>query len=162
MGSDSGGLAPDHTVAPTSSSRPCAGHGIPLNATLVEMLGEHFSHRTERRGCGYTQATRHLAVLVNQRPEDRDTLAKLLPTRAGEGSKADLHRTICALLSSLEREESRLLAEIIADLVAPRASGAGELAARARSRRTTFSRSPIGLCDGADASTSWCRMQAIR
>ncbi|QBQ16605.1 hypothetical protein [Acinetobacter haemolyticus] len=30
----------------------------PLSAKLTEMLNEHFSHQTERRGCGYTQATR--------------------------------------------------------------------------------------------------------
>ena len=41
-------------------------HDIPLTRTLEDMLDEHSSHRTERRGCGYTQATRHLAALVNQ------------------------------------------------------------------------------------------------
>ena len=46
-------------------------HGLWLNTTLVGMLDEHFSHRTERRGCGYTQATRHLAVLVNRARPDR-------------------------------------------------------------------------------------------
>lgn len=40
-------------------------HGLPLSRTLQDMLDEHSSHRTERRGCGYTQATRHLAALVN-------------------------------------------------------------------------------------------------
>jgi len=39
---------------------------LPLARTLEDMLDEHSSHRTERRGCGYTQATRHLAALVNQ------------------------------------------------------------------------------------------------
>jgi len=28
---------------------------FPLSAKLTEMLNEHFSHQTERRGCGYTQ-----------------------------------------------------------------------------------------------------------
>ena len=41
-------------------------HGLPVARTLEEMLDEHSSHRTERRGCGYAQATRHLAALVNQ------------------------------------------------------------------------------------------------
>lgn len=40
-------------------------HGFRLNAVLYEMLNEHHNHRTERRGAGYTQATRHLAVHVN-------------------------------------------------------------------------------------------------
>ena len=39
--------------------------GLPLRRTLVEMLDEHFSHHTERRGCGYTQATRYLSPLIN-------------------------------------------------------------------------------------------------
>lgn len=40
--------------------------GLRLARTAEEMLDEHSSHRTERRGCGYTQATRFLAVRVNQ------------------------------------------------------------------------------------------------
>lgn len=40
--------------------------GFRLCDTLYEMLNEHHSHRTERRGAGYTQATRHLATFVNQ------------------------------------------------------------------------------------------------
>lgn len=39
--------------------------GLPLCRQLVEMLDEHFSHCTERRGCGYTQASRHLATYIN-------------------------------------------------------------------------------------------------
>lgn len=41
-------------------------HDMPLSAKLTEMLNEHFSHQTERRGCGYTQATRVLAEFINQ------------------------------------------------------------------------------------------------
>lgn len=41
----------------------------PLAGRLVEMLNEHFSHQTERRGCGYTQATRVMAEYINQ-PRD--------------------------------------------------------------------------------------------
>lgn len=43
--------------------------GLPLCRTLREMLDEHPAHRTERRGCGLTQATRLLAGHVN-RPRD--------------------------------------------------------------------------------------------
>ncbi|TDR35765.1 hypothetical protein DFR29_1346 [Tahibacter aquaticus] len=42
---------------------------LPLCRALAEMLDEHFVHRTERRGCGYTQATRFLSDFVN-RPRD--------------------------------------------------------------------------------------------
>ncbi|MBK0062970.1 MULTISPECIES: hypothetical protein [unclassified Acinetobacter] len=38
----------------------------PLSEKLTEMLNEHYSHQTERRGCGYTQATRVIAEIVNQ------------------------------------------------------------------------------------------------
>ena len=44
-------------------------YGFPLNATLTEMLNEHYTHHTERRGCGYTQATRYIAEYIN-RPRD--------------------------------------------------------------------------------------------
>lgn len=109
-------------------------HDIALNKTLVEMLNEHYSHRTERRGCGYTQASRHLAVLVNAPPEQQaETMAKLFPAwvRAqaltsdalSEAATEKLH----TLIELLEREESRLLAAIIADLVRPDATGAPEL-----------------------------------
>jgi len=40
--------------------------GCRLNKTLYEMLGEHAKHHTERRGCGFTQATRHLGAHINQ------------------------------------------------------------------------------------------------
>ncbi|WP_410210393.1 hypothetical protein [Aquirhabdus sp.] len=40
--------------------------GMPLSVKLVEMLNEHFLHQSERRGCGYTQATRVLAEYINQ------------------------------------------------------------------------------------------------
>lgn len=108
--------------------------GCRLNDTLVEMLGEHFTHCTERRGCGYTQSTRHLAVLVN-RPlsERREVIGKLFPgwaraalrepwPQADSRDGADsglfpLRQVLHGLPAKLEREESRLLASIIADLV---------------------------------------------
>lgn len=40
--------------------------GLGLHRTLREMLDEDPAHRTERRGCGYTQATRFLSTFVNQ------------------------------------------------------------------------------------------------
>lgn len=40
-------------------------HVHPLSNKLCEMLNEHYSHQSERRGCGYTQATRVLAEYVN-------------------------------------------------------------------------------------------------
>lgn len=44
----------------------------PLSNKLTEMLNEHFSHQTERRGCGFTQATRVIAEYVSQQ---RDLLS---------------------------------------------------------------------------------------
>lgn len=38
---------------------------FPLSDKLTEMLNEHYSHQTERRGCGFTQATRVLAEFIN-------------------------------------------------------------------------------------------------
>lgn len=47
-----------------------------LHRTLGEMLDELPVHRTERRGCGYTQATRFLATYVNNEgaPDDASDL----------------------------------------------------------------------------------------
>lgn len=45
---------------------------IPLSKNLTEMLNEHFSHQTERRGCGFTQATRVIAEFINQENEESD------------------------------------------------------------------------------------------
>lgn len=43
----------------------CSDVGLALHRTLTDMLCEDPSHRTERRGCGYTQATRFLAAYIN-------------------------------------------------------------------------------------------------
>lgn len=40
--------------------------GLGLHGILREMLNEHPNHRTERRGCGYTQGTRFLSTFVNR------------------------------------------------------------------------------------------------
>lgn len=97
----------------------CEAHGLALNATLTDMLHEHFSHRTERRGCGFTQATRHLAALVNRpRSESRETIEKLFP-KWGDASAEVLQQALRALMPLLEREESRMLVAIMADLVLP-------------------------------------------
>ena len=44
----------------------------PLSAKLTDMLNEHFLHQTERRGCGYTQATRVMAEFINEPRSDQD------------------------------------------------------------------------------------------
>lgn len=105
-------------VEPHELVEVLAAQGFPLNATLIEMLGEHYSHRTERRGCGFTQASRHLAVLVNRaRDQSQDAVDQLFPW--GRKQHEDLGLVLFALSAQLQREESRLLASIIADLVLP-------------------------------------------
>ncbi len=124
------------SLAPHELCDLLQAEGCRLNNTLVEMLSEHFSHCTERRGCGFTQSTRHLAVLVN-RPlsERREVIGKLFPSwarvalreplaEATDGVDAgsglsQLRQVLRDLPAKLAREESRLLAAIIADLVMP-------------------------------------------
>jgi len=91
--------------------------GMPLNGKLVAMLAEDPVHRTERRGCGYTQATRHLAARINQ-PRDWAGLDDL-SLFAGLGNERDRQATVRAMPERLEREESRLLAALIRDMVQP-------------------------------------------
>lgn len=137
--------------------------GFTLNATLEEMLNEHYSHRTERRGSGYTQATRHLADYINA-PRDGDSFDDLRLFRDWNGlelkivlqkladlniqagwrhldrqpevlkqldasddpelvamvrTEMDRQQRLRSLPTLLEREESRLLAEIMVDIVLP-------------------------------------------
>lgn len=40
-------------------------HNLELHRSFQDMLNELPAHRTERRGCGYTQATRFLSTFVN-------------------------------------------------------------------------------------------------
>ncbi|PTQ89989.1 hypothetical protein [Agitococcus lubricus] len=60
---------------------------MPLSDTLIEMLNEDYTHRTERRGCGYTQATRALATNINlARTDELDDLK--LFNRANQGLRS--------------------------------------------------------------------------
>ncbi|MET0553288.1 MAG: hypothetical protein ABW221_09635 [Vicinamibacteria bacterium] len=137
--------------------------GFRLCPTLYEMLNEHYSHRTERRGAGYTQATRFLADFVNRprRPYDYEealifadrspaAVQNLIagaaalgvdlpfrnldqrdlpePLRGDPAVQAQYARlaagqaVLRTLAQRLEREESRLLAGIVIDLVLARAT----------------------------------------
>lgn len=122
--SDAPGEVPDHELVTAFQA-----HGLPLNATLVEMLNEHFSHRTERRGCGYTQATRHLADLINRPPaQHREAVTKLFARGVRAVTESDTATTtvaqvVDALTAASAREESLLLARLIADVVHRAAAG---------------------------------------
>jgi hypothetical protein len=113
MPTDDGG-----TLTPHELVTVFAELGLPLNATLKEMLGEHFSHRTERRGCGYTQSSRHLAVLVNRPPgSSQNPASQIFP--GGVPSPLDFLQKLNEVGERLEREESRVLLALIRDLVLP-------------------------------------------
>ena len=91
-----------------------ARFGLQLNTLLVEMLNEHHHHRTERRGCGYTQASRYLATWINQAVDERATGAEILFANPVPNSDiASLQRRINA---RLKYEESLLLAGLIFDI----------------------------------------------
>lgn len=91
-----------------------ARHGAALHPTLIEMLNEHHSHQTERRGCGYTQATRFLADLINRDPAIPCGAGHLFD-RAVEAEA--IGRALLPVSAQLERIESRLLLAIMSDLV---------------------------------------------
>jgi hypothetical protein len=160
-------VSPPQADAPSSSPpseehhellRVFDAHGFRLNVFLHEMLNEHHTHRTERRGAGYTQASRHLAEHVNRgrhpyeydearlfadrTPDSVHTLVDAagakgvdLPWRnldrrapplgvledpellIGYDEEAERQRRLRALPTLVEREESRLLAGIIVDLL---------------------------------------------
>lgn len=134
--------APQSAAHGHELTRLFADEGLELNATLQEMLDEHFSHCTERRGCGFTQATRHLAALVNQpRTANLELTKKLFPSWFGSVHEASarVHRALPLLVL----EESRLLAGIITDLLEP-VGGAGD------GLPTCFEAMKIGTCPLAE------------
>lgn len=82
--------------------------GLPLGDTLQLMLGEHYSHRTERRGCGYTQATRLFAEHINLAPSlmnDSALFARPLPS--------DWALRLAALGAAVALPESRLVTGLL-------------------------------------------------
>ena len=141
-------------------------HVYPLSNKLVEMFNEHYTHQTERRGCGYTQASRVVAEYVNCPRDPQDfqdlrifqdydskILKKLLDQAASleldlnDWHNLDQNASVQAWLSSpknefeqqiaqqvqmqqqlrevaqkAQLEESRLICEMIADIILPKTS----------------------------------------
>lgn len=112
-------------TTPHELSQAFAAHDMPLHATLVEMLAEHHSHRTERRGSGYTQATRFLADLINRAQLPRipglGLFACERDPRGGWPARFAEQRD--AVAGALVLPESRVLFALIADLLLPPAPG---------------------------------------
>lgn len=160
--------------------------GFRLNSVLYEMLNEHHCHRTERRGSGYTQASRHLAVHLNlpRHPyefdevrlfAERDTAhapalvgcaarrgialawrnvdqAAASPEIAADDELESLYtreaqrqRRLRCIPSAMQLEESRLLAQLVVDLVLPIAHRPGVVELRAWPDTL-----PIGTCPLAE------------
>lgn len=137
----------------------------PLSDKMTEMLNEHHSHQTERRGCGYTQATRVLAEYVNTPRKsdefsefrlfdhyDTKALKRILDHRMTYGLNIQSWHNLTAqeaiqqflkraheddYVASLQRElafqqklahlshemsleESRLITDLIADIILPK------------------------------------------
>jgi hypothetical protein len=142
--------------------------GLELHKTLCEMLDEHPTHRTERRGCGYTQATRFLSTYINRPraaedafdlgifdewPKNRtESLARQAitagwpqgwrnldradPELRGRLVPSSLVETLAALPARLvgieagmQREESRLLLQLIRGIVEPATPGGPDIPA---------------------------------
>lgn len=141
-------------------------HGLPLCDSIVDMLNEHYSHCTERRGSGFTQASRVLAANINipRQQSDMEDLrvfadppirqlewllgqagsqgmilagwrnldlqahvqARLkLPTGNADfdnelAEQVRIQRSLRGMIDHLEREESRLLVQMLIDLILPR------------------------------------------
>lgn len=100
-------------------------HRLALNPTLEQMLNEHYSHQTERRGCGYTQASRHLAEYINQpRSTDNSNDLRLLQdwqlrSLPDSDNATVWQQQLRQLPALMKREESRVLAQMIVDILLP-------------------------------------------
>lgn len=91
--------------------------GLRLNSTLESMLLEEPVHCTERRGCGYTQATRYLAQRVNRARGGHAEEARELFRAPRDGALTPNRFDLLA--RRMRFEENRLLAGMIRDLVFP-------------------------------------------
>lgn len=166
-------------------------HAHALSPKMVEMLNEHYSHQTERRGCGYTQATRVLAEYVNLPRDpvefhdlklfdniDLKSLKKILDQQKINGldlqtwrhldqsaeaaafiataSDSDykqylsqwtkLEQNLRQLKQQASREESKLICEMIEDIILPKTSHATGLV-----ELTTLQEKPkVGSCPMAE------------
>jgi hypothetical protein len=84
-----------------------------LAPELLSMLQEHHSHQTERRGCGYTQASRWLAVTINRARSPLDLL------QFGDSSRTEW---IAALRSFVPRTQGQtLLCALFTQVLLPQA-----------------------------------------
>lgn len=100
--------------------------GLPAHRQLADMLDEHHEHRTERRGCGYTQATRLLAAQINQPQLLALPRSRVFADELDAGTlAARMREREAALFSALRLPESRLLACWLRDLVLRDAEGPG-------------------------------------
>ncbi len=103
-----------------SESFACAD--LKLHTLLVEMLDEQCQHQTERRGCGYTQATRFLADLIN-RPSLPEVpglgLFDPLPLRPSGILRSCYVLSRDEILARLKLPESLLIFGLIDDLIDP-------------------------------------------
>lgn len=113
-----------------------ADAGLPLCRSLTEMFDECPEHRSERRGCGYTQATRWMADVIHA-AEPGAGAARVMFDRSCCGDGDDILHAAALRLRTLlderlERFESRLIARlmlacVLRDGVAPvLASGSTE------------------------------------
>jgi hypothetical protein len=156
-----------------------ASSGLPLSENLTEMLNEHFSHCTERRGCGYLQGSRVVAVQVNNAAGHNkvDGLDKLFALPLSTellsyinnkySSKHDVYsdvpdESLCraqtevfsvdnewrsrlrGLPDRMLREENRLLAGMMIDLVLSDATG------EFLSIKSLTDKPPVGSCTLAE------------
>jgi len=98
--------------------------GLEPHLQLCDMLNERFEHRTERRGCGYTQATRLLAAQINQRSLIPLARSRVFAEHLGNAELAQA-MTLAGTqwYEQLARMESRLLAHMIRDIVLRDAQG---------------------------------------
>lgn len=166
-------------------------HAHSLSPKMVEMLNEHYSHQTERRGCGYTQATRVLAEYVNQPREqlelhdlklfdniDLKSLKKIVDQQKINELEIDswrhldqslqvaafiqkstesdyknclltwtqLQQSLRQLKQQAEREESKLICEMIEDIILPKTAFETDLV-----ELTTLQEKPkVGSCPMAE------------
>lgn len=103
-------------------ARALADSGLAPSPVLVEMLDEHHSHRSERRGCGYTQATRFLSDLINGGSVTGRERYALFAAEVDLSRLADpawREPKFRAIEAQLRFSESKLLLQIIEDLAAP-------------------------------------------
>lgn len=114
-------------IMPHEIIRQLESVNVHLANDLVKMFNEDHSHQTERRGCGFTQASRFIADFINlEQSQRKQTILmlnksyqsqfKFLSSDNAEDKKDQFKKDLLSCKESLLLEESQMFFQIFFDV----------------------------------------------